>query len=330
MSKHDQSYKMLFSHPEVVRDLLVGFIHDDWIKQLDMSSLEKANSEYVSEELLSRDNDILWGVKWGNDWIYVYILLEFQSTPNKWMAVRVLTYICLLYQDLLKNKRKNLTRHKKLPPVFPIVLYNGNEPWQAETTIQALIDTIDDENFQAYQPNFQYVFLDEQKHANNDLAEMRNLAAAIFNLEQSRSVDDIQEVVQHLVSWLKHPEQTSLSTSLATWIKRVLSPNRLDGVNLNDEVTQLEEVRLVLSERIQQWAQELRDENLQKGLEQGIQKGEHQGKRVFFREMLINRFGELPPWVEQQIAQANNEQLASWGRALFTADSLTKIFEVRH
>ncbi len=39
------------------------------------------------------------------------------------MAVRVLAYITLLYEDLIRSKR--LTSLGKLPPVVPIVLYQA-------------------------------------------------------------------------------------------------------------------------------------------------------------------------------------------------------------
>ncbi|WP_337958723.1 hypothetical protein [Candidatus Accumulibacter cognatus] len=32
---HDTGYKFLFSHPEMVRDLLIGFIQDDWLHNPD-------------------------------------------------------------------------------------------------------------------------------------------------------------------------------------------------------------------------------------------------------------------------------------------------------
>lgn len=37
----DASYKLLFSAPEVVRDLVLGFIPDDWLHSLDYTTLEK-------------------------------------------------------------------------------------------------------------------------------------------------------------------------------------------------------------------------------------------------------------------------------------------------
>ncbi|MCP4674373.1 MAG: transposase, partial [Deltaproteobacteria bacterium] len=34
MTDHDHSYKLLFSHPEMIRDLLIGFVREDWVKKL--------------------------------------------------------------------------------------------------------------------------------------------------------------------------------------------------------------------------------------------------------------------------------------------------------
>ena len=39
---HDHAYKLLFSEPEIVKDLLQGFVHEDWVKELDFSTLEKS------------------------------------------------------------------------------------------------------------------------------------------------------------------------------------------------------------------------------------------------------------------------------------------------
>ena len=58
---------------------------------------------------------------------YIYLMLEFQSRVDPWMALRVLAYVALLYQDLV---REGLVQTgNRLPPVMPIVLYNGDPPW---------------------------------------------------------------------------------------------------------------------------------------------------------------------------------------------------------
>jgi hypothetical protein len=47
-----------------------------------------------------REDDMIWRLRWGGRWLYVYLLLEFQSSVDRFMAVQLLTYIGLLYQDL--------------------------------------------------------------------------------------------------------------------------------------------------------------------------------------------------------------------------------------
>ncbi len=37
MADTDASYKLLFSAPELVRDLILGFIPDEWLHSLDYS-----------------------------------------------------------------------------------------------------------------------------------------------------------------------------------------------------------------------------------------------------------------------------------------------------
>lgn len=128
-TNHDHSYKLLFSHPEMVKDLLTGFVKEEWVNQLDYSTLEKVSSTYVADELRDREGDVIWRVRWGESWLYVYLLLEFQSTVDRYMAVRVMSYLGLLYQDLIRQK--NLTPSGKLPPVLPVVLYNGEKRWKA-------------------------------------------------------------------------------------------------------------------------------------------------------------------------------------------------------
>ncbi|MDD5037695.1 MAG: Rpn family recombination-promoting nuclease/putative transposase, partial [Methylococcaceae bacterium] len=57
MAPHDLSYKHIFSHAEVVEDLLRGFVHEDWVGQIDYGSLEKVGGSYVTDDLREREDD---------------------------------------------------------------------------------------------------------------------------------------------------------------------------------------------------------------------------------------------------------------------------------
>jgi predicted transposase/invertase (TIGR01784 family) len=151
---HDNSYKSLFSHPEMVHDLIVGFLPAEWVQDFDMSTLERKNGNYVTDDLRERENDIIWRVRFKGKWLYLYILLEFQSSVDRFMAVRLLTYMGLLYQDLIKTQQ--FTDDGLLPPILPIVLYNGESRWTAAQSLQALVAQPTN-GLQRYLPQLEYV-----------------------------------------------------------------------------------------------------------------------------------------------------------------------------
>jgi hypothetical protein len=239
---HDSGYKLLYSHGAMVRDLLTGFVPGDWIDELDFSSLEKCSGSYISDDLRDRADDLIWRVRWGPSWLYVYLLLEFQSRIDPWMAVRIQTYVGLLYQDLIRTEQLSATG--RLPPVLPLVLYNGATPWSAACEMEPLIEPAPP-SLAPYRPRQGYLVLDERRLAAEGRTHERNLSAALFRLEASRNPADVIAIVQQLIEWLQAPEQTSLRRAFAVWFGRVFLPRRLPGVAM-PPLTDLFEVHHML------------------------------------------------------------------------------------
>ncbi len=51
MKKHAKTYKNMFSHKEVIRDLIRGFVKQDWINELDFDSLERVSDSFVTDDI---------------------------------------------------------------------------------------------------------------------------------------------------------------------------------------------------------------------------------------------------------------------------------------
>lgn len=267
MDNHDTGYRLLFSHPEMIRDLLLGFVPEDWVRELDLDSLEKVNGSYVTDDLRARSDDVIWRVRWGPKWVYIYLLLEFQSQVDPYMAVRILAYVALLYQDLVRTGQ--LGAAGRLPPVLPIVLYNGEPRWQAATSVVELMDDMP-EALRRWQVGSHYLLLDEGTWDDSQLAPLQNLVAALFRLEGCRTPADLRGVIRLLIDWLQDASQASLRRSLTEWLRRVLLPRRLPGVTLR-EVQDLQEVNSMLSERVKEWTRDWREEGRQQGSREGRQ-----------------------------------------------------------
>ena len=120
---HDTGYKALFSLPELVQQLIEGFVTPDIAQLLDFSTLELVAGSFVTPAMQSREEDVVWRVKMADTTLYLYLLLEFQSTPDAAMPVRMVQYVAALYDSLIKEKRVD---PRRLPPVLPVVLYTGS------------------------------------------------------------------------------------------------------------------------------------------------------------------------------------------------------------
>ena len=323
MPSHDSSYKYLFSHARMVEDILRGFVREEWVEQLDFSTLEKVNGSYVSDDLRDRADDVVWRVRWGTDWLYVYILLEFQSTVDPWMAVRMMTYVGLLYQDLIQSGQT--TTGMGLPPVLPIVLYNGERKWTAATNIIELINEVRG-GLQKYQPRHKYLLLSEREYSNEDLEGLNNLVAALFRLENSRNPEELLSVVTALLKWLGNPEQASLRRAFTVWFKRVLFPSNM-GYSDEPSIEELEEVKTMLAERVKEWNRNSFERGVQEGMQKGMQKGMHEGAFELLSRLLEKKFGYVPKDVKKLMANADEKQLFEWSERILTANTIGEIFD---
>ena len=147
---HDPIYKRLFDSPRMVGDLLQAVGHGDWLDDVDLATLEKQPTERVGDRGQQRRGDAVWRVRFRNGWLYLLVILEFQSSNDHRMALRNLEYTSLLYQEL--GRRGELGEPGRWPPVLPIVLYNGDAPWTATLEMRELIAEVTDA-LSPYQPS---------------------------------------------------------------------------------------------------------------------------------------------------------------------------------
>ncbi len=115
---YDAAWKLLFSFPVMPHDLLAGFIPREWVEKLDIRALEHRSGSQVSNGLSQRHQDCVWEVGCDGRPGSVLVALEFQSTVDPTMAVRMLVYTALHYQGRLRRRKlpgKQVTSDKEDP-----------------------------------------------------------------------------------------------------------------------------------------------------------------------------------------------------------------------
>ena len=328
---HDGSYRRLFSHPQMIEALLRRYVAQPWVERLDFATLEQMPAHYVSEEHEQRESDVVWRLRIRPDarkgdrrqpqdaeWYYVFILLEFQSAPDLFMAVRLLNYLMLFYEWLID--RGELSASRKLPPVLPVVLYNGRWRWKAPVQIAELIEPAFG-GLETYVPRFEYLVLDEGHLPPETLEPLDDPVTAVFQLEQSKELEDLRRIVRRLTVLIEGKELEAMRRDFAAWLRRVLLPTRFRGEQL-PEARDLLEIDEMLAETVKTWPKQW----LAQGREEGREEGRLEGSRKLLTSLIETKLGSPSAEARRRIEAATPAQVDRWAKRILTAASIDELF----
>jgi Putative transposase, YhgA-like/Domain of unknown function (DUF4351) len=305
----------------MVKELIRGFLSGDWIERLDFSTLEKIGNTFVSDDLRERHSDVIWRLRLKGeeaDWVYLYLLLEFQSTSDPFMAVRLLTYVGLLLEDVIRKER--LKPGDRLPAVLPVVLHNAKSRWRAPLRLETLFIPVP-KPLKQYLPRLTYLLLDERR-LDLDRPELkRNPTAALFRFETNETLEALPGLYQTLNDLLPRQE-SALRRTVQGWVTAVVRrrvPGAIipEGVSFT-EVSMFEETMIKWRNQVLREA----DERNRRGLREARQ----EGMQTLILQQMTQRFGRLPARVRRQVeAISSIQELRKLGRRVLRAKSLAEM-----
>ena len=269
MNIHDSGYKKLFSNRTIFRQLLETFVNQEWVHSLNFDKCEPLDKSFISEHYKETESDLIYKVQFHDREVYIYILIEFQSTVDSFMVLRVLNYITNFYMDFLVNNRGA----NKLPVVFPIVLYNGNAPWTAPVNLSALIEQTPP--LGAFALDFQYFLIAENQYTQEALLKIRNIVSTLFLAESHYDLDMLEVELLNLFSSESDRQAVSL---FLNWFKQLAVHGRIEPADYQDLeyiYRNEEEVKTMLVTALERERQQI----FQNGLREGEQKGRIEGEQ---------------------------------------------------
>ncbi|WP_187759829.1 Rpn family recombination-promoting nuclease/putative transposase [Thiospirochaeta perfilievii] len=267
VQKHDQRYKKIFSNPIFIEKLLVSFVNEKFIKDLDFTNMERLDKSFVDSKMKKRESDIIYKINFKGKPIYIYLLLEFQSSVDQTMPLRFLRYILELSESFGKDKDT-----KFYPAVFPLLLYNGEDKWTAEINPKELYSKTIPEKFI---PSFEYYPIIINKIEKKTLLKIHNVVSAIFFLENT-SLNEMHKAFDDLIILLKDSSPVEVN-GFKVWLNSLLKDRNIDIDE--DKLQQLESPQEVLP---------MFAATLDKMEEEFTYKGKLEGKLEEKKEIAIN------------------------------------------
>ncbi|MFN8490105.1 MAG: Rpn family recombination-promoting nuclease/putative transposase [Caldilineaceae bacterium] len=297
---HDSGYKKLFSNRTIFQQLIETFITETWVKDLDFSKCETLDKSFITDHYKETESDLIYKLKLRRKTVYIYVLLEFQSKVDRFMVLRVLFYILSFYMDYTANYK----RIKKLPAIFPIVLYNGKRQWRAPTKISDLIE--DEPSLGAYAIEFQYLLLNEKAYSKERLLTIRNIVSTLFLAEGHY---DIALLEQELLNLYEQESDKQAVSLFLNWFRQLalygkVSPD--DYSKLDTVYRTKEEVQTMLVATLEQE----RNKIYQQGEASGLAKGVEAQRRTLLQltRWRFHTSDEEQAKIAQQLAQIDNLQ----------------------
>ena len=321
----------------MVEELVREFVPEALAAGLDFSGLQRVNPKFHigRRSARRREGDVIWRLptREGAD-VYLYLLMEFQSKSEWWMAVRAQVYEGLLWQQVIDEKK--LKAGARLPPLLLLVLYNGVRRWDAPTETRELVALSPDSALWRWQPQARYYLLDIGAFPRDELARRASLAALLFRLEQEHLPEELEELVPEVIGWFRGHEGNGWLRELFVELVRTAVADLGVKVSKSEEwEEEWQDMRSNLLRLGETWKRHYMAEGMAEGMAQGmaqgkaqgLAEGEAKGKAEALLCLLAERFGAVaPPW-RRRIRSAELATLDRWFKRAIVARDLSSVFE---
>jgi predicted transposase/invertase (TIGR01784 family) len=264
---HNNLFHYALLHAQAARDLMQTHLPVDLVAALDLDSLELQKDTFVDEELRESYSDLLYSVQFVDQdgqrgQGQVYLLLEHKSQSDPMTCFQLLRYIVRIWEQ---RQRSGQT----LCPVFPLVIYHGQEAWSAPVSLEELIGG-PSRLFQ-YSVQMAYPVLDIGRIPDESLATEPFLQSVLGLLKYSRR-RDFEEKLEFLLRCLLGSGTTELQTehldAVLVYITTVSPSIPMETLAMT--------IQKIFPTQIEPGS--IADQYIAKGRQEGIQEGLKEGE----------------------------------------------------
>jgi hypothetical protein len=314
----DRAHRLLLENPDNLREL-VGAAAPDLAAGFLFPQARKLERAFALPDWRRRESDLLFSIPWrasaGEEPVeaLVCLLLEQQSQEDQAMPLRTLLYAVLFWEREWKQweDRRERGRPLRLTPVLPIIFHTGREPWAAPRAFADLFDVPDAlrSMMLPWGPRFWDLPaqpLEAMRRA--DGAWLRAMALVRAERESAADFHAVADEAYRRLAALTATDKVrwhDLMWFLLSWTMRRRPPQeRADLIALaaarHEDAIVRREVEQMTQAIGQTWEQQL--------LERGMAVGTISALRTVLRNLLTQRFGNLPPALVQRIEQASDAE----------------------
>ena len=307
---HDLLVKHFLSELYLASDLFKNYLAEEWVELVDFDSLKQESTETVDRSLAELRSDLRYStkLKGANEELGVFVVLEHQSRPDRFMAFRLLGYIYAAYQQHLSatGKRKDTA----FPPPLTVVLHHGKAPWKKVLTMRELLSSQHDMWMDTLK--FPICLIDLARIPPEQLRGHPALCVLLDSLQSAsagRFPERLPEILGRLKNVREEGKLKSWSMAVSTYFTAVQGKAKENTDILFHALKALlgaREAEKMTATIADGWKAEGRAEGKAEGKAEGMAEGAVRGKIESLTLFLESRFDEVPASIQKKLASLHD------------------------
>jgi predicted transposase YdaD len=262
------------------------------------------------------------------DALLIYILIEHQSTVDKTMGFRLLSYMVQIWESQRREweTEKLPENERRLQPILPILFYTGDRPWTTPVSLTTIMEV--PEILERFVPSFDTLFLGVKETESEALTQSGHPLGWLLRVLQKEHSDEteISEALTDAMSYLASIDEDfapQIAEALRYFVQLIFHRRSLDERDaLVNIIRQHVQDHKELETMAQTTAEFLRAE----GKAEGRAEGRAEGKQDAILKLLQLRFQSVPEVLSREISNIHNlTRLDMLLEQAMTAQSLEEI-----
>ncbi|WP_462321317.1 Rpn family recombination-promoting nuclease/putative transposase [Halochromatium sp.] len=304
---HDCFFRENFARPVIARDFLRHHLPAALLPELDLERMSISPDTFVTKALRKIYSDLIYQIPYRDTQLSVYLLFE------HWVLLQLLRYV-VASGELYRDQHPEA---KTLPPIYPLVLYHGQEHWRAPAHFHDLIDPLPDA-LRPFVPQFGYALHDISARSGTEIKGAvlsRLVQLALRYIYSDQPSERFLELLQLIAKVSRDETAMAILESLLRYF--VQGTGRLDE----------QQVRTLLEQTFsgEPLMETFIDRYIALGEQRGAQRGEQHGRATSLLHLIERKFGPPSEPIRERITQADPDTLLRWFDRAIDARSLDEV-----
>lgn len=208
---HDRFFSESMQKIGIAYGILNLFLDLLILQKIDLYTLEILKNDWVNEKLKKSQADIVYSANISSSKNSICFLFEHKSYLESDTYRQLFRYMNSIWEQI-ENEKNGIKHSKKLPPIIPIIIYHGNNPWNIVNSIKPSFAIT--KEMHKYIPDFEAVVVDLSVTDISSSLEPVELRAFLLALKYSRSEYVFDAVSKIIRMFNSQSDQEYLKTIL--------------------------------------------------------------------------------------------------------------------